>query len=92
MKCTRRGADWTKRFPAIVDAARKIKAACNRGIELSASSAESFAKAALSPNKKTDEKIELVAKAMIELAKTIGTMERDISRIKNAVNAIRPEA
>jgi hypothetical protein len=40
----------------------------------------------------TDEKIELVAKAMIELAKTIGTMERDISRIKNGVNAIRPEA
>jgi hypothetical protein len=61
-------------------------------MELSASSAESFAKAALSPNKTTDEKIELVAKAMIELAKTIGTMERDISRIKNAVNAIRPEA
>ena len=24
---TRRGADWTKRFPAIVEAARKIKAA-----------------------------------------------------------------
>jgi bifunctional non-homologous end joining protein LigD len=24
---TRRGADWTKRFPAIVDAASKIKAA-----------------------------------------------------------------
>jgi len=61
-------------------------------MELSASSAESFAKAALSPNKTIDEKIELVAKAMIELAKTIGTMERDISRIKNGVNAIRPEA
>jgi hypothetical protein len=61
-------------------------------MELSASSAESFAKAALSPNKTTDEKIELVAKAMIELAKTIGTMECDISRIKNGVNAIRPEA
>jgi hypothetical protein len=51
---------------------------------LSTSSAESFAKAALSPNKSTDQKIELIAKALMELAKTIGTIERDISRIKNA--------
>ena len=51
---------------------------------LSISSAESFAKAALSPNETTDQKIELIAKALIELAKTIGSMERDISRIKNA--------
>jgi len=51
---------------------------------LSTSSAESFAKAALSQNKTTDQKLELVAKALIELAKTIGSIERDISRIKNA--------
>jgi hypothetical protein len=51
---------------------------------LSTSSAESFAKAALSPNKTTDQKLELIAKALIELAKTMGSMERDISRIKNA--------
>jgi hypothetical protein len=51
---------------------------------LSTSSAESFAKAALSANKTTDQKIELIAKAIVELAKTIGTIERDVSRIKNA--------
>jgi hypothetical protein len=51
---------------------------------LSTSSAESFAKAALSQNKTTDQKIELIAKALIELAKTMGSMEQDISRIKNA--------
>jgi hypothetical protein len=51
---------------------------------VSATSAESFAKAALSQNKTTDQKIELLAKALIELAKTLGSMERDISRIKNA--------
>jgi hypothetical protein len=53
---------------------------------VSASSAESFAKSALSPNKTTDQKIELVAKALIELAKTIGSMEQDLSRVKNAMN------
>jgi len=53
---------------------------------LSSSSAESFAKSALSPNKTTDQKIELVAKAIVELAKTIGSMERDISRIKNSMS------
>ena len=52
------------------------------GAELSSSSAESFAKSALSPNKTTDEKIELIAKVIVELAKTIGSMERDISRVK----------
>lgn len=51
---------------------------------MSTSSAESFAKAALSKNKTTDEKIDLIAKALIELAKSLGTMEQDISRIKNA--------
>jgi hypothetical protein len=38
---------------------------------------------ALNQNKSTDQKIELIAKALIELAKTIGTIERDVSRIKN---------
>ena len=56
----------------------------SRDRTLSTSSAESFAKAALSPNKTTDQKIELIAKALIELSKTMGSMERDISRIKNA--------
>jgi hypothetical protein len=52
---------------------------------LSASSAERFARAALSPNKTTDQKIELIAEALIELAKTMGSMQKDISRIhKNA--------
>jgi phage shock protein A len=60
--------------------ATKVK----RGEALSTSSAESFAKAALSKNKTTDEKIELIAKSLAELAKTLGSMERDISRIKNA--------
>jgi hypothetical protein len=55
-----------------------------RGKALSTSSAESFAKAALSKNKTIDEKVELIAKSLIELAKTLGSMERDISRIKNA--------
>jgi phage shock protein A len=51
---------------------------------LSASSAESFARAALSEQKSVEQKIESLAKALIELAKTIGSIERDISRIKNA--------
>jgi hypothetical protein len=55
-----------------------------RRAQLSTSSAESFARAALSTNKSTDQKVELIAKALIELAKTMGSMERDISRIKNA--------
>ena len=53
---------------------------------MSASSAESFAKSALSPNKTTDQKLELIAKALVELAKTIGSMEQDISRVKNSMN------
>jgi hypothetical protein len=29
-------------------------------------------------------KVELIAKSLVELSKTLGSMERDISRIKNA--------
>jgi hypothetical protein len=72
-----RGIGFAKRYRALqVDN-------CNGERALNASSAESFAKAALSQNKTTDQKLELIAKALIELAKTIGSMERDISRIKN---------
>lgn len=53
---------------------------------VSASSAESFARGALSANKTVEQKIDLIAKALIELAKTIGSMERDISRLKNAAS------
>ena len=50
---------------------------------VSTDSAESYARSALSANKSTDQKIELIAKALIELAKAIGSIPQDISRIKN---------
>lgn len=45
---------------------------------MSAKNAESYARQAMSSNKDTDEKLKLIARSLVELAKVIGQMQSDI--------------
>ena len=45
---------------------------------MSAQGAETYARQAQSSNKTTDEKIELIAKSLVELAKVVGKIQSDI--------------
>ena len=47
-------------------------------ILMSASSAEHYARLAMSSNKDADEKLKLIAQAIAELAKVVGSMQSDL--------------